>query len=134
MQQSNDEQQFEQKQIILNNNDQFGGQLLNGPINIITTNTTTTETNTTETESNDQFNENKTPDFGRLNINLIKPITTTTTTSTGTRQQLQQTDVDECLDRQSCGKEAICENLPGSFRCSCPPGFTGDPAVECTGK
>lgn len=44
------------------------------------------------------------------------------------------TDIDECLDERACGKGAICENLPGSFKCTCPPGFTGDPSVECIGK
>jgi len=54
-----------------------------------------------------------------------KQIVVTTTT---------KTDIDECLDERACGKGAICENLPGSFKCSCPHGFTGDPAVECYGK
>lgn len=44
------------------------------------------------------------------------------------------TDIDECLDERACGKGALCENLPGSFKCTCPPGFTGDPSVECIGK
>lgn len=44
------------------------------------------------------------------------------------------TDIDECLDERACGRGATCENLPGSFRCACPPGFTGDPSVECIGK
>ena len=32
-----------------------------------------------------------------------------------------------------CGRSAICDNLPGSFRCECPPGFKGNPAVSCEG-
>lgn len=44
------------------------------------------------------------------------------------------TDIDECLDERACGRGAVCENLPGSFRCVCPAGFTGDPTVECIGK
>lgn len=44
------------------------------------------------------------------------------------------TDIDECLDERACGRGAHCENLPGSFRCSCPAGFTGNPQLECIGK
>ena len=79
----------------------------------------------------------------------VKTTTTTTTTATETddrnrsdeRQQLKlfksnriSLDIDECLDERACGKGATCENLPGSFRCSCPAGFVGDPAVECVGE
>lgn len=89
-----------------------------------------------------------------LNFNARSPqhqtpqISTTTTTTTTTinaetndqqrrrnqKQTLTTTDIDECLDERACGKGAICENLPGSFKCSCPQGFTGDPTVECFGK
>lgn len=31
-------------------------------------------------------------------------------------------DIDECLDRTSCGREAQCQNAPGTFRCNCPNG------------
>ena len=50
-------------------------------------------------------------------------------------------DIDECLDRTSCGREAQCQNAPGTFRCTCP---NGEPfnavsrscssAVVCTGN
>lgn len=43
-------------------------------------------------------------------------------------------DIDECQDERACGRGATCDNLPGSFRCSCPAGFTGDPSLECFGK
>jgi len=76
----------------------------------IKTTTTTTETKT-ETETNEQLDQQRRQ-----------------------HQPLVTTDIDECLDERSCGRGASCENLPGSFRCSCPPGFTGDPAVECIGK
>lgn len=49
-------------------------------------------------------------------------------------KKLNLIDIDECQDDRACGRGAICENLPGSFHCSCPPGFTGDPSVECIGK
>ena len=31
-------------------------------------------------------------------------------------------DIDECLDRTSCGREAQCRNAPGTFQCTCPNG------------
>nr|CAH7750348.1 unnamed protein product [Callosobruchus chinensis] len=42
-------------------------------------------------------------------------------------------DMDECSRGQPCGRNALCTNLEGSFRCACPPGFIGDPMSECTG-
>ncbi len=34
-------------------------------------------------------------------------------------------DVDECATPGACGPDATCTNTPGSFTCTCPPGFTG---------
>lgn len=34
-------------------------------------------------------------------------------------------DTDECLNNP-CLNGATCENLVGSFKCTCPPGFTGE--------
>ena len=46
-------------------------------------------------------------------------------------------DIDECDLAQGllsrCGEGAICSNTPGSFSCSCPPGFSGDPSTRCLG-
>ncbi len=37
------------------------------------------------------------------------------------------TDDNECLDGTSnCGANAICINLPGSYRCECTDGYTGN--------
>ena len=33
-------------------------------------------------------------------------------------------DVNECLSRP-CLNGGICVNTPGSYKCTCPPGFTG---------
>ncbi|KAI3887009.1 hypothetical protein MKX03_028923 [Papaver bracteatum] len=30
-------------------------------------------------------------------------------------------DIDECNEPDKCGKDVICINTPGSYRCSCPP-------------
>ncbi|CAG9834182.1 unnamed protein product [Diabrotica balteata] len=42
-------------------------------------------------------------------------------------------DMDECSRSQPCGRNALCSNLDGSFKCTCPPGFIGNPLTECTG-
>ncbi|TKR68510.1 hypothetical protein L596_024483 [Steinernema carpocapsae] len=46
-------------------------------------------------------------------------------------------DVDECLEDGRCDKRATCENIPGSFKCQCDEGFTGDgrsciPLTDCS--
>ena len=46
-------------------------------------------------------------------------------------------DIDECTElreKPSCGINAVCKNLPGSYDCQCPPGFNGNPFSECIGK
>ena len=40
-------------------------------------------------------------------------------------------DVDECKE-QSCNENANCENIPGSYKCTCREGFHGDGKI-CTG-
>ena len=41
-------------------------------------------------------------------------------------------DVNECLSGQNvCGINAFCKNLPGSYDCICPQGFSGNPFVSC---
>ena len=41
-------------------------------------------------------------------------------------------DIDECK-ALPCGEGAICENSVGTFKCKCPSGTSGDPAIKCTG-
>lgn len=52
-----------------------------------------------------------------------------------TRDSVSQNcrDVDECTenDKPACGVNAICKNLPGSYECSCPSGFNGNPFHFC---
>lgn len=131
-QQQTQQQQQQRKQLRQNN--QFLQQRQNGfdlideqiivqhpPQTLITTKTTTTTTETeTETETNEQSNEQRRQ---QQQQNLLLQ-----------RQNIVAADIDECLDERACGRGASCENLLGSFRCSCPPGFTGDPTVECIGK
>ncbi|XP_036344722.1 fibrillin-3-like, partial [Rhagoletis pomonella] len=43
-------------------------------------------------------------------------------------------DVDECSpsrQKAACGLNALCKNLPGSYECKCPQGFSGNPFVMC---
>ena len=40
------------------------------------------------------------------------------------------TDIDECVeDIDNCNDNARCINTPGSFRCVCEEGFTGDGVI-----
>lgn len=44
-------------------------------------------------------------------------------------------DINECLIQGTCGANTNCVNLPrGSHNCSCKPGFSGNPDVNCVGK
>lgn len=108
---------------------------------------------------NEQFIVHQTPEKPPLVTTILNADKKITNLKTTTEQQQQQNlllintkttrqqqqninnnknniliDIDECLDERACGRGASCENLPGSFRCACPPGFTGDPMLECIGK
>lgn len=39
-------------------------------------------------------------------------------------------DVDECTQSPGLCGRGVCENLPGSFRCVCPAGFSGSTCEE----
>ena len=44
------------------------------------------------------------------------------------------TDADECAgDFNDCHDNATCEDLVGSYRCYCDPGFSGD-GTSCSGE
>jgi len=43
-------------------------------------------------------------------------------------------DIDECVvNNGGCSISADCINTPGSFNCTCLPGYTGD-GIICGGK
>lgn len=43
-------------------------------------------------------------------------------------------DIDECEDVPNrCQETARCVNTPGSFRCQCARGYTGDGLTTCSG-
>ena len=43
-------------------------------------------------------------------------------------------DVDECAENNGgCSPLANCTNSPGTYACTCLPGYIGD-GVNCTGK
>jgi hypothetical protein len=42
-------------------------------------------------------------------------------------------DINECMDdSDNCHDDATCQNIPGSFSCTCNPGYTGS-GTDCTG-
>ena len=44
------------------------------------------------------------------------------------------TDIDECASRtHDCSPDAECENINGSYKCSCKLGYSGD-GQNCQGK
>ncbi|KAJ8890121.1 hypothetical protein PR048_009628 [Dryococelus australis] len=43
-------------------------------------------------------------------------------------------DINECIElreKPACGLNALCKNLPGSYECQCPLGFSGNPFFLC---
>ena len=45
------------------------------------------------------------------------------------------TDIDECIEKtDNCDKDAVCNNMPGSYDCICKPGFVDVDGKNCTGK
>ena len=44
-------------------------------------------------------------------------------------------DINECQrNTHNCNVSATCTNTPGSFFCTCKPGYTGDGVARCDGK
>jgi hypothetical protein len=44
-------------------------------------------------------------------------------------------DVNECNRNDACGAGALCQNVPGSYKCECPEGSVPDPdpQTKCVG-
>lgn len=42
------------------------------------------------------------------------------------------TDIDECINPNACGQNAICQNTIGNYTCVCPEGFAGNPYDGCS--
>jgi len=50
-----------------------------------------------------------------------------------TRDIGDNADIDECATNNGgCSADADCSNTPGSYTCTCKPGYTGD-GVSCRG-
>ena len=50
------------------------------------------------------------------------------------RNSIFLTDVDECMENiDMCHLFATCSNIPGSYNCTCNPGYSGDGFTDCTG-
>lgn len=45
---------------------------------------------------------------------------------------LSPLDIDECHDKP-CNADADCINVPGTYKCICRPGYTGD-GFQCSGN
>ena len=43
-------------------------------------------------------------------------------------------DVNECQNTSICHQNATCDNIPGSYTCTCNPGLSGDGKHSCIGK
>lgn len=43
-------------------------------------------------------------------------------------------DIDECQNGPVCQQNAACQNLPGSYRCECKPGYRFTSTGQCLGK
>jgi len=43
-------------------------------------------------------------------------------------------DIDECANESRCVDNAQCNNLPGTYNCTCKNGFSGNGSVSCEGK
>ena len=46
---------------------------------------------------------------------------------------LNSLDINECMYKSVCGRNATCINLSGSYNCICNEGFRGD-GIKCEGK
>ena len=46
---------------------------------------------------------------------------------------LNFSDIDECYAENDCSANALCDNLHGSYNCTCKEGYYGD-GKNCTGK
>ncbi|KAL0167415.1 hypothetical protein M9458_035637, partial [Cirrhinus mrigala] len=42
--------------------------------------------------------------------------------------------IDECQNGPVCQQNALCLNVPGSFRCECKPGYRQTPTQQCVDR
>ena len=51
-----------------------------------------------------------------------------------TSMRLNVADINECIEGTSdCSADAVCNNIKGSYNCTCKPGYSGD-GRTCEGK
>ena len=70
-----------------------------------------------------------------INYSVNTMVTTDIVNMLGYDFLLVAADINECrLNRHNCNMSATCTNTPGSFFCTCKPGYTGDGVARCDGK
>ena len=72
--------------------------------------------------------------FEGLKVSLLAGYHTITNETYFNENPLVVVDVDECANgTHHCDVNAVCNNIRGSYNCTCKDGFYGD-GINCTGN